>query len=108
MRRAFGRGRAGPSLLGTVARTAVIAGTASSVAGRVTAKQQAAAQQQHELEELRRAAAAPPAAAPAAAPAPAPAEDDVLARLTKLGELRTAGILSEDEFAAAKARILGI
>ncbi len=48
MRRRLGRGRGGPGLLGTVARTAVIAGTASAVSGRVGAAQQAAAQQQQQ------------------------------------------------------------
>ena len=48
MRRRLGRGRGGPGLLGTVARTAVIAGTASAVAGRVDAAQQSAAQQQQQ------------------------------------------------------------
>ncbi|GAA1881392.1 hypothetical protein GCM10009836_73310 [Pseudonocardia ailaonensis] len=101
MRRLSGRGRRGPGLLATVARTAVIAGTASSVAGRVTARQQSAARQEEELEFLRRNAAVP---APLAAPPP---QDDVLDRLTRLGELRAAGVLTEDEFTAQKARILG-
>ncbi|WP_344428197.1 SHOCT domain-containing protein [Pseudonocardia ailaonensis] len=83
-----------------MARTAVIAGTASSVAGRVTARQQAAARDQQELDEFRR------SAAPAAAPQPA-SPDDLLDRLTRLGELRAAGVLTEDEFSAQKARILG-
>ena len=51
MRGRAGRGRRGPGLLGTAARTAVIAGTASSVAGRVSASQEAAAPQQREAEE---------------------------------------------------------
>jgi hypothetical protein len=48
MRRRFGRGRGGPGLLGTVARTAVVAGTASAVAGRVAAGQEAAAHREHQ------------------------------------------------------------
>lgn len=123
MRRGIGRARRGPSLLGAAARTAVIAGTASSVAGRVTAGQQAAAHRdqqgrdaQAQLDEIQRqqqvdaqvAAALAQQQQPAAAPAaPAVGTDDVIARLTQLGELRAAGVLTEDEFAAQKARILG-
>jgi membrane protease subunit (stomatin/prohibitin family) len=46
--------------------------------------------------------------APAAAPAPAPAaaEDDTITRLQKLAELHTAGALTDEEFAAAKAQVL--
>jgi hypothetical protein len=89
--------------MGTAARTAVIAGTATAVSGNVAAKQQAKANQ---------AAAAPPppapvaqAPAPAAEPAAAPQLDVV--RLKELAELRDQGILTEEEFAAQKARLLG-
>jgi hypothetical protein len=88
MRRGRGRGRGGPSLLGTAARTAVIAGTATAVSGRVGAAQQA---QQ-------------PARAPAAVSTPN--VDELHSQLTKLGELRQAGLLTEEEFAAQKARLL--
>jgi hypothetical protein len=87
-----------------MARTAVIAGTATAVAGSVSGHQQqkAAAQQQ---------AAAPqqqPAAPPApAAPAPS-ATDDAMAQIQKLGELKAAGLLTDEEFSAAKAKVLGI
>lgn len=94
MRRGLGRGRRGPGLLGTAARTAVIAGTATSVAGRVSANQQAAAR------------STPPAAAPPAAAPPSLGTDDMIAQLTRLGELRSAGVLTDEEFAAQKARIL--
>lgn len=76
-----------PSLLGTVARTAVITKTAQVVAG--SGKQ-----------------AAP--AAPAE-PAPAPAAgltDDNIAQLQKLAELHKSGILTDEEFAAQKAKLL--
>jgi hypothetical protein len=125
MRRGFGRGRRGPGLLGTVARTAVVAGTATPVAGRVDAAQQAAAQRQQEgaaaQEQLRqmqlqaqidsqvdaRLTGAVQAAPPQAAPAPArPSVDELHAQLTKLGELRTAGLLTDGEFAEQKARLL--
>jgi hypothetical protein len=124
MRRGFGRGRRGPGLLATVARTAVVAGTATAVAGRVDAAQQAATQRQQEgaaaQEQLRemhlqdridsqveaRLAGAAPAV-PTSVPAPArPSVDELHARLTKLGELRTAGLLTDAEFAEQKARLL--
>jgi hypothetical protein len=100
-----GRGR--PSLVGTAARTAVIAGTATAVSGKV-----AASQQQRAAAEQQAAAAAAQAAPPPAAPAPAPPAggltDDVVQQLRSLGELRDAGVLTEEEFAAKKAKILGI
>lgn len=97
-RRRMGR----PGLVGTMARTAVVAGTASAVAGGVRnhqankAEEQAAAQQP--------VAPAPAPASPAAAPAAA--GTDVVAELTKLADLKAAGVLSDDEFAAAKAKLL--
>ena len=81
------------------ARTAVVAATATAVSGRVARRQQAryAAEQQ-------------PAAAVDEAPAPAPAGggDDMVAQLQQLAGLRDQGILTEEEFAAKKAQILGI
>lgn len=133
MRRGLGRGRRGPGLLGTVARTAVVAGTASAVAGKVGQAQHAAAQREQDAaaaqEQLRQlqqqaqvdqqvaaalaaqqqaVAAPPPPAAPPAPPAPpAPSVDDLHAQLMKLGELRQAGLLTDEEFAQQKARLLG-
>jgi hypothetical protein len=106
-----------------MARTAVVAGTATAVHGAVSgnkqdkqsaADQQAAANQaafesQAQLAEMQRqqaaAAAAPVAAAPAAA-APAAGGDDMMAKLSQLADLKAAGILTDEEFAAAKAKIL--
>ena len=99
-----------PGLLRGVARTAVIAGTASAVSGRVQRRQaekyvdrdaqiyadrQAAYQQQ----------TAPPQAAP---PPPQPQGDQssVIEQLKQLGELHSQGILTDDEFAAQKAKLL--
>lgn len=82
----------------TVARTAVIAGTASAVSGRVSRRQQNKFAQQE-------AAQAPPEAAPAPAGG---GTDDQLAQLQKLGTLHEQGILTDEEFAAKKAQILGI
>jgi Short C-terminal domain len=78
-----------------VARTAVIAGTAQAVVGRVAAGQGAAAQQQ---------AAAQQAAAQQAAQVPS--FDDLHTQLLKLGELRQAGLLTDSEFEQQKARLL--
>jgi len=84
-----------------VGRTAVIAGTASAVGGRVQHRQQEkyAAQDQQQQPQY--------AEAPPAAPA-APSEDDQMAQLEKLGDLHAKGILTDEEFSAKKAQILGI
>ncbi|MBB3083775.1 SHOCT domain-containing protein [Geodermatophilus sabuli] len=100
MRGRLGRGRGGPGLLGTMARTAVVAGTASSVAGRVTARQQAAAQQ---AGAQRPPVQQQPKAADTGA---ASGVDHLHSQLTKLGELRQSGLLTDEEFAAQKARLL--
>lgn len=105
-------------LIGGMARTAVVAGTATAVSNRVSRRQAnrwAAKDQQayeHEMYEQQQAAqqqAPPPpppvAAAPAAAPA-APSQADMLEQLKQLGELKAAGVLTEEEFATQKARIL--
>jgi membrane protease subunit (stomatin/prohibitin family) len=86
-------------VLRTVGRTAVIAGTATVVAGGVNRHQQqkAAAQQQAAAQE------APPAAAPVEE---APSSDDLIAKLKQLADLKDQGILTEAEFDAQKAKIL--
>ena len=91
-----------PGLLRGVARTAVIAGTASAVAGRVQHRQQgrwAAQEQQAAAEQA-------PAEPQYAEPAAAPSTDDKLAQLKQLGELRDAGVLSDAEFEGQKGKIL--
>ena len=99
-----GRRRGRPGLLGTVGRTAVIAGTAQATANAVNRRGQE-----------RAAAASPapgpapapePAAAPPAPPAPLNEEFDIVAALSRLAHLRDSGALTEAEFQAAKARIL--
>jgi len=96
-----------PGLIRGVARTAVIAGTASAVGGRVNHRQQekwaAQDQQQYAQQQQQQQQYAPP---PPAAPA-APAENDTIAQLKQLGELHEQGILTDEEFAAQKAKILG-
>ncbi len=89
-----------PGLLRGVARTAVIAGTATSVSNRVS-KRQGERWAQQEEQQQQAAAPPPPAAAPAAA-ASSPIE-----QLKELGELKAQGILTEEEFAAQKAKLLG-
>lgn len=90
-----------PGLLRGVARTAVIAGTATSVSNRVSKRQgeRWAAQEQQQYAQQ-----APPP--PAAAPAPA-GETSVIDQLKELGALKEQGILTEEEFAAQKAKLLG-
>jgi hypothetical protein len=96
-------------LVRTAVRTAAIAGTASAVAGRVNHHQQEkwAAQDQEQYEQQMAAqqqyAQNPPP--PAAAPA---AEDATTAKIQQLAELHAQGALTDEEFAAAKAKALGI
>lgn len=111
-RRRMGR----PGLVGTVARTAVVAGTASAVAGGVAhhqnqkfanqaeqeaAEQQAASQQQWEQQQQwaaqQQAAAPPPAAG---------VTEDSIAKLKELAALKDQGILTDAEFEVQKAKIL--
>ncbi|HPU13408.1 MAG TPA: SHOCT domain-containing protein [Aeromicrobium sp.] len=91
-----------PGLVRGVARTAVIAGTATAVSNRVSRRQAG----RWAAEEANY-APAPPQATPVAPAAPAaPAEPDPIALLTSLGKLHEAGTLTDEEFAAQKARIL--
>ena len=96
-----------PGLIRGVARTAVVAGTATAVSGRVSRRQQG---RWAAKEESAAAEAAPaPAPAPAQYQAPPPAAsstDDKLAQLKQLGELRDAGVLTDAEFEAQKGKIL--
>lgn len=90
-----------PGLIRGVARTAVVAGTATAVSNRVS-RRQGERWQRQEIGEMER--EQPPPSAPAAAAAPAPSMVD---QLRELGELHEQGILTDEEFAAQKARILG-
>jgi hypothetical protein len=121
IRRAIGRpGRRG--LVGTMATTAVIAGTATAVSGHVAQKQAASAQQAAEAQAYeqqeaaaqqaaaqqaaQQAAAQQAAAQQAAAPAGFAGTDTVTA-LTQLAALHDQGVLTDEEFAAQKAKVLG-
>ena len=90
-----------PGLLRGVARTAAIAGTATAVSNRVSRRQGQRGAAQEQMQAQPRQPMAPPAPAP-----PAPAPVDRLEALTQLGDLRAQGILTDEEFAAEKARIL--
>jgi len=103
------RGR--PGLLGMAARTAVVAGTATAVSGNVQRRQQgraqddqaqaqadadAQAQAQYDAQQQQQQAAAPPASGDSA----------LLDQLNQLSQLHNAGVLSDTEFTAAKAKLL--
>jgi|RhiMetdeSRZDD1v2_1073273.scaffolds.fasta_scaffold940723_2 Short C-terminal domain len=95
-------GRRGPGLVGMAARTAVVAGTATAVSGRVQRRQQNkyAEQDQQYVQQVTE---------PLQYDAPAaPAEPDYAAELEQLAQLKAQGILTEDEFQAKKKQILGI
>lgn len=104
LRRRIGR----PGLLGAMARTAVVAGTASATANAVNRRQAQAYQQEAEAaayeQQRATAAPAPPSAPTSVPPAGAGGLGD---QLTKLAELHSSGVLTDAEFAAAKQRLLG-
>ena len=86
-----------PGRLRGVARTAVIAGTATGVSNRVSRRQASrwSQQEQQQQESVEQPQAAPP-----------PAAADPIDRLKELGELRDSGVLTEEEFQAQKAKVL--
>ncbi len=99
-------------LIRGMARTAVVAGTATAVSNRVSRRQgnrwaekdqqQADAQADEQQQAYEQQQPPPPPPEPAA-----PTQADVLGQLQQLGELKAAGVLTEEEFAAQKAKILG-
>jgi len=114
------RRRRGMGLVGAMATTAVVAGTAGAVRHKQEQKyaNQAAEQQamsqadanaqqmaemQQQMAEMQ-AQQASTAVAPAAAPAPA--GDDMMAKINQLSQLHASGVLTDEEFAAAKAKVL--
>lgn len=82
-------------LMRMAARTAVVAGTATAVSGRVAHNQQ----EKYAAQDAQAAAAAAPAA---------PASEDPTEKVKQLADLHAQGILSDEEFAAAKKKALGI
>jgi hypothetical protein len=108
--------RRGPGIVGTVARTAVIAGTATAVSNRVSDRHynkqaeqqqaqmadQAALSNQQEIAQMEAQMQAMQAQQLQAAASP----PDLTAKLQQLAELKASGVLSDQEFAAAKAKLL--
>jgi len=109
-----------PGLIGMAARTAVVAGTATAVSGNVQRRQQEKAQnqydqqaaqeqeQQAQMQQMAQQAAAQQAAMQqqAAPAAPAGGGDDMMAKLQQLATLHSQGVLTDEEFAGAKAKLL--
>jgi hypothetical protein len=98
-----------PGLIRGVARTAVIAGTATSVSNRVSRRQAQrwAADEPQYQEPPQQQYAPPPQQYAAPAPAAAPEAPDPIEQLKELAALRDQGILTDEEFSAEKAKILG-
>ena len=90
-----------PGLLRGVARTAVIAGTATTVSNRVSRRQGERWAQQEAAQQ------APPPAPAAAPAAPPTGGQSTIDQLKELGELKSQGILTDEEFAAQKTKLLG-
>jgi len=91
-----------------MARTAVVAGTATAASNAVNRRQaekNVAAYNNAAQQVYQEPAPAPVYAAPAPA---APDQDDMMSQLERLGALKAQGILTEEEFAAQKAKILGM
>ena len=88
-------GRRGPGLLGAATRTAVVAGTAATVSGSVRRRQAEHAYASH-------------AAGAAQESRSTAISDEALAKLSQLAELRKQGVLTEAEFSAQKAKLLGV
>jgi hypothetical protein len=84
-----------------MARTAVVAGTATAVSNRVSRRQAGRWSEQAEQQEMEAQQAAPPPAAP-------PDEPDYMAELQQLAQLKEQGIVSEEEFEAKKKQLLGL
>jgi TRAP-type uncharacterized transport system substrate-binding protein len=116
--------RGGPGLVGTMARTAVIAGTATAVAKGVSGSmdahaeqkaqeqyaQQAAVDNQAQMQQMQEQMAAMQAQQAQQAMGGGAAHgggDDMMAKLQQLASLHDSGVLSDEEFAAAKAKLLG-
>jgi hypothetical protein len=95
-----------PGLLRGMARTAVVAGTATAVSNRVSRRQAGRWAQQDQAAYGQPQYAEPQYAQPQYAPPPAADPDDMIEQLEKLGKLRDSGVLTDEEFAAQKARVL--
>ena len=103
------RRRGRPGLLGTVARTAVIAGTAQATSNAVNRRQQQHAQDALDNGQATYSEAPlyPAVGDPPASAAVGPADSDLMTQLTQLAQLHQQGALTDEEFTAAKDKILG-
>lgn len=116
------RRRGGRGVVGTMATTAVVVGTAGAVAGHQQAKQAGKAQQQQaaaqaqqqaaaesqQLAEMQAQMQAMQASQGAAAAGAAPAGGDIMGQLQQLAQMKESGLLSDAEFQVAKAKLLGV
>jgi len=89
------------------ARTAVVAGTATAVSGRVAHRQQNKYQSQADEQAAAQQQQAAPEPAPAEAAPPEGGGDDLVAQIEQLSQLHNAGVLDDAQFEAAKAKLLG-
>lgn len=94
--------RRGPGVVGVAARTAVVAGTATAVSGRVARRQQTKYAEQDAQYVQQQAAAVEQGVEQAVA------EPDYAAELEKLAQLKAQGILTDEEFEAKKKQLLGL
>jgi hypothetical protein len=94
-----------PGLLRGIARTAIVAGTATAVSNRVS-RRQAGRWARQDQQQAYAQEPAEPEPEPEPAPAAAGGMDDTLAQLKQLGELKSQGVLTEAEFQQQKSRIL--
>ena len=103
--------RRGPGLLGTMARTAVVAGTATAVSGGVMRRQRARSQQAAEAAAYQQQQDAQVQQQYAQQTYPQPdqaaSKPDMIAKLRELADLKAAGALTDEEFTAAKSQLLG-
>ncbi|MGW1642918.1 SHOCT domain-containing protein [Streptomyces lavendulae] len=97
-----------PGLLRGIARTAVVAGTATAVSNRVSRRQGGRwAEQEAQQQQQAAAAAAPPPPPPPPAPTMADDMSSRIDQLKELGALKEQGLLTEEEFAQQKSKLLG-
>lgn len=107
MPRRMGRRAGRPGLLGTMARTAAVAGTATAVSGRVQQGQQQRAQAEYDQQQVAaEQAAAQQAQLAPQQPAAAAAGNSLMDELERLAQMKSSGILDDAEFTAAKAKLL--
>jgi hypothetical protein len=94
-------------LLGTVARTAVVAGTAKATSNAMDRRsQRKASEQQQEYQQEYQQQQAPPAQVAPVQSVPPSGADDLVSKLQELGQLHQSGVLTDAEFAAAKSQLL--